>query len=86
MEKSKSKYFINKEEVINTVKLCAYSVRDVEKIINGIVSMEHMMYYPDIQNNNKTRMKELVHSLQEASDLLTKVAYTLEKERKVNES
>lgn len=78
MANSKPKYFVSQDEVINTVKICAYSVRDVEKYISGITNSEYMKDYPDIVNNNKVRVKELVNSLKEVSDLLSKVAYTLQ--------
>jgi len=78
MANSKPKYFISQDEVINTVKICAYSVRDVEKYISSITNSEYMKDYPDIVNNNKVRVKELVNSLKEVSDLLSKVAYTLQ--------
>lgn len=78
MANSKPKYFVSQDEVINTIKICAYSVRDAEKYISGMTNEEHMQNYPDILNNNKTRAKLIVDNLNEVSDLLKKVAYTLQ--------
>lgn len=80
MEKTKRKYFVNKQELINTIKVCAYSIRDAEKFINGITNMEHMQEYPDIKSNNKARINKIVDTLNKSSDLLSKVAFTLEGE------
>jgi len=79
MEKDKPKYFINDAEVINTVKICAYSVRDTEKFFNTMLNYERIENHPDIKNNNKRRIETVLKTLQNTCDLLSKVAYTLEK-------
>ena len=79
MDKNKPKYFINDTEVINAVKICAYSVRDMEKFFNTMLNYEKVEDHPDIKNNNKRRIEVLLKTLQNTSDLLSKVAYTLEK-------
>jgi hypothetical protein len=79
MTNNKPKYFINDVEVINTVKICAYSVRDMEKFFNTMLNYEKVEDHPDIKNNNKRRIEVLLKTLQNTSDLLSKVAYTLEK-------
>lgn len=79
MDKNKPKYFVNDTEVINTVKICAYSVRDMEKFFNTMLNYEKVEDHPDIKNNNKRRIEVLLKTLQNTSDLLSKVAYTLEK-------
>jgi len=79
MDKNKPKYFVNDTEVINTVKICAYSVRDTEKFFNAMLNYEKVEDHPDIKNNNKRRIEVLLKTLQNTSDLLSKVAYTLEK-------
>ena len=79
MEKNKPKYFVNDTEVINTVKICAYFLRDMETFFNTMLNYEKVEDHPDIKNNNKRRIKVLLKTLQNTSDLLSKVAYTLEK-------
>lgn len=78
MANSKPKYFVNDTEVINTVKICAYSVRDMEKFFNTMLNYEKVENHPDIKNNNKRRIEVLLKTLQNTSDLLSKVAYTLQ--------
>jgi hypothetical protein len=54
-------------------------VRDMEKFFNDMLNYEKVEDHPDIKNNNKRRIEVLLRTLQNTSDLLSKVAYTLEK-------